>query len=225
MKKLVTVMALTILTTGSGHAAIHNIAIEEQTQKPLELAEGQINRISVKDGIVSNIIANPSKFTIQIDETLGQAFISTRGEITEHEGLTVVTEQGHTQDFLVTSILGDPVITYLTEPREEEDFFKQVLDFKSFYELYHGRSVEGYIKRILHRDESLEVGELLPYVQDVTVYSGDFEEIYLITLRNHSRRNASINVSEFPSLSWFFCPVDELKSKEATKIVFARSCT
>ena len=78
----------------------------------------------------------------------------------------LITDSGYTQDFLVTSALVEPIITYLTEPVEKEDLFRQVLDFRGFYDIYHGRSLEGFIKRILRRDESLEVGELLPYIQD-----------------------------------------------------------
>lgn len=165
MKKLLTAMALTIFAT-TANAAINTIAIEELMQKPLQLSEKQINRISVKDGIVSSIIANPSKFNIQIDETLGQAFVTLFEPIEEPEGFTVITDSGYTQDFLVTSALVEPIITYLTEPVEKEDLFRQVLDFRGFYDIYHGRSLEGFIKRILRRDESLEVGELLPYIQD-----------------------------------------------------------
>jgi hypothetical protein len=222
MKKLLTSMALTIFAT-TANAAINTIVIEELMQKPLQLSEKQINRISVKDGIVSSIIANPSKFNIQIDETLGQAFVTLFEPIEDPEGFTVVTDSGYTQDFLVTSALGEPIITYLTEPVEEEELFRQVLDFRGFYDIYHGRSLEGFIKRILHRDESLEVGELLPYIQDVTVYSGDFEDIYVITLRNHSRRRVPVDFSEFNDLSWFFSPVAELKPKETSKIIISKA--
>lgn len=221
MKKLITAIALTIFAT-TANAAINNMAIEESMQKPLQLSEKQINRIAVKDGIVSRIIANPSKFNVQIDETLGQAFVTLFEAIEEPEGFTVITDSGHTQDFLVTSTLGEPIITYLTEPAEESDLFRQALDFRGFYDLYHGRSLEGFMKRILHRDESLEVGELLPYVQDVTVYSGDFEEIYVITLRNSGRRSVPVYFSEFNDLSWFFSPVSELKPKETTKVVISK---
>ena len=222
MKKLLTAMALTIFAT-TANAAINTIAIEELMQKPLQLSEKQINRISVKDGIVSSIIANPSKFNIQIDETLGQAFVTLFEAIEEPEGFTVITDSGYTQDFLVTSALGEPIITYLTEPVEKEGLFRQVLDFRGFYDIYHGRSLEGFIKRILRRDESLEVGELLPYIQDVTVYSGDFEEIYVITLRNHSRRAVPVDFSGFSHANWFFSPVDELKPKETSKVIISKA--
>lgn len=214
-------MALTIFAT-TANAAINNIAIEESTQKPLQLSEKQINRISIKDGIVSSIIANPSKFNIQIDETLGQAFVTLFQPIEEPEGLTVITDSGHTQDFLVTSTTLEPVITYLAEPIEESDLLRQTLDFRGFYELYHGRLLEGFVKRTLHRDESLEVGELYAYVQDVVVYSGDFEEIYVITLKNSSRRSLAVDFSEFPQANWFFSAVSELKPKETTKIVISK---
>jgi hypothetical protein len=224
MKNKLKIMALTVLTS-LGHAAISNVAIEESNQRALQLSEKQINRITVKDGTLSTIVANPSKFNIQIDEKLGQAFVTLFETIEEPEGFTVVTDSGYTQDFLVTSHQGEPEIVNLLEPEQQEDLLRVFLGFSDFYNLYHERAVEGFSKRSLHRDEPLEVGELLPYVQDVTIYSGSFEEIYVITLRNHSRRSIAIDSleSQDATLNWFFSPVDELKAKETTKIVFSSS--
>ncbi len=112
MKKLVILTSLSILMAIHAHAGISTINIEEKTQKILKLSDQQINRLSISDGIVSTVIANPSKFNIQIDENLGQAFITLFHEIEEPEGLTVVTDSGFSQDFLVTSRKGEPEIVY-----------------------------------------------------------------------------------------------------------------
>ena len=101
MKKIVTLMGLALAM--NAHAAITTVEIEEKTQKPLQLSEGQINRIAVSDGIVATIIANPTKFNIRVDEFLGQAFVTLFQSIEQPEGLTVITDSGYTQDFLVTN--------------------------------------------------------------------------------------------------------------------------
>lgn len=225
MKKLLTLITLTLLANAVS-AAVHNIDMKEECQKPLQLAEGQINRITVKDGVVSSIIANPLKFKIKINETLGQAFVTLFHPIEEPEGFTVITDSGFAADFLVTSHSGEPDIVYLQEPEEiDENFFKQSFSLNQLQDLYQGKGVEGFKKRLLHRDESLEVGTLLPFIQAITVYSGEFEDIYLLTLKNTNRRSLPLNLAEFEDTSWIFCPTEELKPREETKIVIAKART
>lgn len=221
MKKLITFLGLALAM--NAHASITTVEIEEKTQKPLQLSEGQINRIAVSDGLLATIIANPTKFNIQIDEALGQAFVTLFQSIEEPEGFTVLTDSGYTQDFLVTSRNGPPEIVYLEEPQEQEDFASVLLGFSDFSKLYHGGKVEGYPKRLLRQNETIEVGELVPYVQAIEVCDSMYESIYVIHLKNHSRQTLKISEFDTPDLNWFFCPVSELKQREETKIIISKA--
>ena len=227
IKKLLTLMALTLFITHAVSAGVTEIPMEERTQKALHLSEDQINRITVSEGIVSTIITNPSKFNIRIDESLGQAFIILKGPIEEPEGLTVVTDSGCAQDFLVTSYSGEPAIIYLNEPRVEEtsNYALPTLHPKDFNGVYHSLEVEGFEKRLLRQNETVEVGDLLPYVQAVNVYESPFENLYVFSLKNHSRKPLKIPPKDFSNgeaVNWIFCPVTELKKNSETKIILSK---
>ena len=228
LKKLLTLMALTLFLTHAAFAGVTEINIEERTQKALQLSEDQINRIAVSEGLVSTIITNPSKFNIRIDEALGQAFITLSAPIEDAEGLTVVTDSGYTQDFLVTSSPGEPAIIYLNEPPLEETShtITPTLNPKDFYGVYHGLEVEGFERRLLRQNETIEVGNLLPYVQAVNVYESLFENLYVLTVKNPSRKALKIEPKNFSSngevMNWLFCPVIELKKNGETKIIISK---
>lgn len=221
MKKLVILMGLAL--TVASQAAITTVEIEEKTQKPLELSENQINRIAVSDGLVATIIANPTKFNIRVDEGLGQAFVTLFQSIEQPEGFAVVTDSGYTQDFLVTTREGDPEIIYLEEPQEQEAFASVLLGIRDLHKLFHGKEVEGFSRRLLGRNETIEVGELLPYVQGIEVLDSIYESIYVIHLKNHSRQTLKIAEFDSPDLHWFFCPISELKKNHETKILISKA--
>ena len=221
-------MALTPFITNVVSAGVTEIAMEERTQKTLLLSEDQINRIAISEGIVSTIITNPSKFNIRIDESLGQAFVTIKAPIEESEGFTVVTDSGYAQDFLVTSYSGEPAIVYLNEPHLEEtsNYIFPTLNLKDFNGVYHGLEVEGFERRLLRQNEAVEVGDLLPYVQAVNVYESPFENLYVLTVKNHSRKDLKIHPEHFSSnkevVNWLFCPVIELKKTSETKIIISK---
>ena len=223
MKKLVIFLVLSLLTLTSVQAAITSIAIEEKTQKEIQLSEGQINRIAVSDGLVATVIANPTKFNIRVDEFLGQAFVTLFQPIEQPEGFTVITDSGYTQDFLVTTREGSPEIVYLEEPQEQEDFVSVMLGIGDFHKLYHGKEVEGFSKRLLRQNETIEVGELLPYVQVIEACDSTYETVYTIYLKNHSRQTLKIAEFDAPDINWFFCPVNELPKHQETKIVISKA--
>lgn len=223
MKKSIILTGLSILMAIHAHAGISTINIEEKTQKILKLSDQQINRLSITGGIVSTVIANPSKFNIQIDENLGQAFITLFHEIEEPEGLTVVTDSGFSQDFLVTSRKGEPEIVYLEEPDQPNDYKSPILDLKQFFKIFSRQDVEGFERRLLEQNETVEVGGLLPYVQSIHVYESPYEKIYVLEVKNHSRRE--IEIPSIESAQWMFCPVRTLKRNGETKIVVSRERT
>ena len=221
MKKLVTLIGLA--SAALGHAAITSIEIEEKTQKELQLSDQQINRIAVSDGLVATVIANPTKFNIKVDEALGQAFVTLFQKIEEPEGFTVITDSGYTQDFLVTSRDGSPEIVYLEEPQEQEAFVSVMLGIADFYSLYHGKEVDGFSKRLLRQNETIEVGELMPYVQSIDVCDSMYDSIYIIHLKNHARQTLKISEFDSPDINWFFCPLSELQKNQETKIVISKA--
>ena len=221
MKKLVTLLVLTLFAVMNAHAAITTVEIEEKTQKSLKLSEGQINRIAVSDGFISTIIANPTKFNVRVDEFLGQAFVTLFQPIEQPEGFTVITDSGYTQDFLVTTREGAPEIVYLEEPAEVDDYTIPTIDFQQFYAVFHGLEVEGFTKRLLRQNETIEVGELLPYVQAINVYESLYEDVYVIHLKNHTR--CDVKISSLDDGEWFFCPVTHLKKNGETKIVISKA--
>jgi hypothetical protein len=227
MKKFLTLMALSPFITNLVSAVVTEISMEERTQKTLQLSEDQINRIAVSEGIVSTIITNPSKFNIRIDESLGQAFVTLKAPIQEPEGFTVITDSGAAQDFLVTSYSGEPAIVYLNEPYLEEtsNYILPMFHFKDFNGVYHGLEVEGFERRLLRQNETVEVGDLLPYVQEVNVYESPFEKLYVFTVKNYSRKDLKIHPECFSNgetMNWFFCPVIDLKKNSETKIVISK---
>ena len=61
IKKLLTLMALTLFITHAVSAGVTEIPMEERTQKALHLSEDQINRINVSEGIVIKSISLCSK--------------------------------------------------------------------------------------------------------------------------------------------------------------------
>ena len=223
MKKLVTFLALSLLTLTNVQAAITSIAIEEKTQKELQLSEVQINRIAVSDGLVATVIANPTKFNIRVDEFLGQAFVTFFQPIEQPEGFTVITDSGYTQDFLVTTREGSPEIVYLEEPQKQEDFVSVMLGIADFHKFYQGEEVEGFSRRLLRQNETIEVGELLPYVQVIEACDSTYENVYTIYLKNHSRQTLKIAEFDAPDINWFFCPLRELKKNQETKIVISKA--
>ena len=223
MKKLVTFLALSLLTLTNVQAAITSIAIEEKTQKELQLSEGQINRIAVSDGLVATVIANPTKFNIRVDEFLGQAFVTFFQPIEHPEGFTVITDSGYTQDFLVTTREGSPEIVYLEEPQQQEDFVSVMLGIADFHKLYQGEEVEGFSRRFLRQNETIEVGELMPYVQAIDAHDSMYESLYIIHLKNHSRQTLKISEFDDQEINWFFCPLSELQKNQETKIVISKA--
>ena len=223
MKKLVTFLLLSLLTLTKVQAAITSIAIEEKTQKEIQLSESQINRIAVSDGLVATVIANPTKFNIRVDEFLGQAFVTLPEPMEQPEGFTVITDSGYTQDFLVTTREGSPEIVYLEEPQQQEDFVSSLLGIGDFHKLYQGEEVEGFSKRFLRQNETIEVGELLPYVQVVEAWDSTYETVYTIHLTNHSRQTLKLPEFDAPDINWFFCPLSELKKNQETKIVISKA--
>ena len=223
MKKLVIFLVLSLLTLTNVQAAITSIAIEEKTQKELQLSDQQINRIVVSDGFVATVIANPTKFNVRVDEALGQAFVTLFQTLEQPEGFTVITDSGYTQDFLVTTREGSPEIVYLEEPQQQEDFVSVLLGIADFHKLYHGKEVEGFSRRLLRQNETIEVGELLPYVQVIEAFESTYETAYTIHLKNHSRQALKIAEFDGQDINWFFCPVKELQKNQETKIVISKA--
>jgi hypothetical protein len=224
------IFALFVITirVATALADVTEIDIEERTQKALHLSEDQINRIAISEGMIATIITNPSKFNVKMDENLGQAFITLKSTIDQEEGLTVVTDSGSTQDFLVTSYSGEPAIVYLNEPKQEEmnSYMTLSLSPKDFYGVYHGFEVEGFQQRLLLQNETIEVGDILPYVQNVSVYESPFENLYVLELKNHSRKTVKITPESFSAsgevINWIFSPITDLKKNEETKIIISK---
>lgn len=206
-------------------AQVVEIEIEEKTQKPLNLSEERLNRIAVVDGSISSIIASPNIFNIKIDENLGQAFVTLKQPVKGIEGMTVVTDSGYTQDFLVTSGDEEPLSVYLNEPFEEgESFQSSLATIQTLSDIFDKKSPEGFLKRPFGKDEIFEVGGLLQYVQSIDIFEGSLEDIFVLNLRNLNKKSVQIEKSAFGAdkFNWIFCPPCELKKGEHTTIAISK---
>ncbi len=206
-------------------ATVIEVTIEEKTQKPLSLTSSQINRIAVTDGSVSTIIGNPTLFTIQIDENLGQALITLKKPIETPEGLTVISDSGAAQDFLVTSQEGEPTVVYLTSPLETSEIPQRSLaTIDTLFAIFEEKAPEGFNKREFYPDETLEVGPFLSSIESVSVYEGALENLYVVFVKNNNRSSLYFDKKHFETkqVNWVFCPTAELKKNQETCIVISR---
>jgi len=219
-----TLVAFTALM-GTLSAAVIDIQIEEKTQKPLTLTTSQINRIGASDGSIATIVANPNVFTIKIDQHLGQAFVTLKQPIEAPEGLTAITDSGYTQDFLVTSKEGEPTIVYLSEPPQLiETFQNSLATVETLSDIFEGIVPQGFGKRDFQKDEPLEVGPLLEYIQSVDVYEGAIENLYIVKIKSPNKKPLPLSKAAFDGerVNWIFSPIKELRKNEGTQIVISK---
>lgn len=213
------------LALGTLSASVIEIEIDQKAQKSLKLTESQINRIGLVEGSIDTVIGNPNVFNVKIDENLGQAFITLKRSIEIPEGLTVVTNYGSTQDFLVTSEEGEPTVVYLSEaPDPIELFHGSLATIDTLSDIFEGKVPEGFGKRPLEKNESIEVGPLLEYIQFIDVYEGALETIYLINIANLSRKPLPLQKGYFedPTINWIFSPAKQLKKNEQIMIAISK---
>ena len=213
------------LLLGTLSASVIEVEMEEKTQKPLKLTESQINRIAAIDGSIATIIGNPNAFNVRIDENLGQAFITLKQSIEIPEGITVVTGSGSTQDFLVTSLEGEPTIVYLSQPPEPAETFQNSLaTIETLAGIFEGEVPHGFGKRGFRQHETIEVGPLLEYIQSIDVYEGALEDLFVIKIINHQRKPLTLDKTPFEAslFNWAFCPAKELRKNEETIIVVSK---
>lgn len=207
-------------------ATVIDIPIEEKTQKPLQLTLSQINRIAATDGTITAIIGNPHFFSIRIDEALGQAFVTLKKPIETPEGMTVLTDSGEAQDFLVTSQEGEPTIVYLTShPEPIETLQHSLATVETVFDLFEGRVPQSFRKRDFYPNETLELGPLLSSVQSISIYEGALETLYLVSIRSLNRAPLFVNRKhlETEDVNWILCPIQELqKNQEALILVSKR---
>ena len=217
---LLSSLFLTILS-----AAVIEIDIEEKTLKPLELSDSQINRIASSEGSISTVIANPYVFNVKLDDSLGQAFITLKKPLEKQEGLTVITDSGFSQDFLITSKESEPTIVYLQEPKEEtKNSQNSLATIETLSNVFQGKVPQGFGKRSLLQNESIKVGPLLPFVQSIDIFEGALETLYLIHLMNPYKKPLPIEKASLESegVNWIFSPVMQLKKGEYTTVALSK---
>lgn len=206
-------------------AAVIEIEIEEKTQKPLKLTTAQINRITATDSSITTIIGNPYLFSIKIDENLGQAFITLKQPIEDPEGMTVITDSGASQDFLVTSQEGEPTIVYLTPPLELVEAYQSSLaTIETLSDIFEGKVPQGFGKRDFYLNETIEVGPFLNSVQSISVYEGALENLYVVHIKNLNKTPLSFDKKHFEtqSVNWVFSPIKELNRNQETFVVVSK---
>lgn len=205
-------------------AQVFEIPLEERTQKPLILSETQTNRLFVEDGMITKIVGNLDVFTISLDDSLGQAFITLKVPLEKPEGLTVFSHLEEAQDFLVTSADIEPSIVILIPPKEEDIPSRPSLaSIDTLIDIFAGKTPTGFIKRPFDKQETIEVGSLLSYIQSVTIFTGSLEDIFVIKLFNPQKKTLPLTNEPFSSdCNWFFCPKQFLKKNEETLIVLSK---
>lgn len=220
------ILALLLTFTALFGQEATEITIDERTPISIVLSSNLHNRISITDGIVDSIVANPRYFRVDIHEKLGQAFLTILRPIETPQALSIVTASGLVQDFLVTAAEGDPTTIFLKETEEMEQLvFKESLaDIETVSEIFRGKIPHGYRKRPFLPNDKIELGDLNEYIQHIEVFEGALENIYVVEIINNKRKTLNLekDALKISEVNWIFSLQDELKKNGSTMLLISK---
>ncbi|MBI3211288.1 MAG: type-F conjugative transfer system secretin TraK [Simkania negevensis] len=203
------------------HAFIEK-RIDEKVPLLATFSSTSHNRISVAHGSVEKVFGDETLFSIRVDPTTGQAFVSLLQPLEKAPStLTVVTSNGYVQDLLVTSgpIPSEQIL--LKEPQEEsEEFSFSSSDYHTntvnlLNEVLSGNIPLGYGKRELDTQDQLVLPPPLE-ATPIKALEDPFETMIVYRLRNKGQKPILIKADSFknPSNQWVFLSAHELRFRE-----------
>lgn len=205
-----------------------DIILDEKSTFPVILSDTHHNRVSLVDGPIEKIIANPLYFNIDINEKLGHAFITLKKPLEKAQALSIVTPSGSVQDLLISSADSEPIAIFIKEPKTREvgvDAKRSLVDAAMLASIFDGKDPEGFYRRKLCDNETISVPEeLLYHIQKVDVLEGSLENLYLIHVKNIQRKPLKIHSTSLHTekVTWVFAPKQELLKNEETTLVISR---
>lgn len=204
------------------------ITLDEKKNFQADLAEGYHNRLSVTNGKISQVIANPHFFDITINDKLGLVFVNAKKPFEDPQALSVVTESGKVQDFLFKTVKKEPVTIFISEPEEPVDELiiqNSLANAATLCEIFDGKAPENYIRRDPFKEEMIPASEsILYFIKDVTVFEGALENLYVLHIENEQRKPLKIDLENFKNkgINWICAPKNKLSRHETTTIVISK---
>ena len=203
--------------------------LDEKKPITADLAEGYHNRLSVVDGRVAQVIANPLYFDVTINEKLGLVFVNAKKPLEEPQALSIVTVSGKVQDFLFKTDKIEPVSIFITEPEEPLEGLAlkhSLANAETLCEIFSGKTPENYVKRDPFEGELLPVSQSLVYnAKDITVFEGALENLYVFEIQNERRQPLNIDLKnniKNKGINWVCAPKEKLCRYETTSIVVSK---
>ncbi|MEM7174342.1 MAG: type-F conjugative transfer system secretin TraK [Chlamydiota bacterium] len=228
MKKSVflSLLCLPIFLTASSI----EVTLDEKKNVSVDLAEGYHNRLSIVEGRVAQVIANPHFFDITINDKLGLVFVNAKKPFQEPQALSVVTASGKVQDFLFKTEKIEPVSIFLKEandPIEELVAQHSLADAETLCEIFAGKTPENYNKREPFEGELLPVSEKILFnIKEVTVFEGALENLFVFRMQNDDRKPLNIDLEnniKNRGINWVCAPKEKLFRYETTTIIVSKA--
>lgn len=216
-KSLISV--LSFLSCNSLHALIEQ-AINEKKPIEITLSTTSHNRISVEQGSVEKVFGDERFFSINLDRTTGNAFVSLLKPISDKPiVLTVVTSSGFIQDLSVFAEERPSEHLILRHDAEKEDpidfttnFHTHTVEFLN--SILEGKIPLGYGQRGLRIDDTLSLPHPL-IASPLKAFEGPFEETVIYAIKNRGKHSIVLDAESIKKdASWVFLNAHELQAKE-----------
>ena len=174
------------------------------------------NRIGIEDGAVTKIIGDNGLFSVTIDQTTGQAFVTLNQAIEEQSTLTVVSSTGAIQDLNVVSKDGPGQYLLLEDAQSCDDEYMDSVNFQAMAvdflnRILIGDTPIGYGVRDLSPDDVLVLPNPLA-TQAVKALEGPLDDIVIYKISNHGKTPVFLRPEAIKKAhqSWVFLTGHEL---------------
>ena len=207
--------------TWLGITGLHALTKETLDSETIEIqiSYEDVNRISVEDGAIVDLIFDKSKLKATLHPSTGSAFVCvTKGKNLEKPAsLSITTGSGEIQTFVISTRegAGEVVIlkpmpeTFDQEVSLSTDYHSHTIDLLG--KVLSGKHPEGYGVRDVSEMDLLSAPDPLK-AKALKAFEGPFDTLFLFEIFNRSRRPVSIdkNALKREGDLWVFLPKETL---------------